>query len=349
MTDKTNYCLHKNENFFGHYSGFNQILKQTNSTILNQYSTDFNSDLYSALAKFHHISPNNLFIDNGLESAIKILLLNTHLESISKIFLMEYSWSYYHQLSSQCFFDSDNIIEYSGNPENLDIDYANLKKTLDSNSKPGLIVITRPNNPTGLSTDINKLEKIIKQFKQYYFFIDEAYIGLDSEDFKNTATIDLALRYPNVVLGRSFSKYFGVPGLRLGYLIANSDTITNFNLYPLYLGISPLTEKISINLIKNYKFYQNRAKKIQQIRQQFITQINQVPHLQSYPSQANFILIKVDCPYSQTKLSQFLKKHGYLIKIMSTKDLNGYLRITLAPPEILDPLYKLLKTYFSFS
>lgn len=329
--------LQKNENNFTHHSSIRKLLKKlAQNRTLNHYAQECNQDLYKILSTFHSINSDEIYIDNGLETTFLSLFKSIKIDfQPNYIFLLSPYWSHYQNLLKNSFLPAPQPCQ----------DLENLTDQLNS-KKHTLIILTNPNNPTGTSYPENQIKQLICQFPQHLFVIDEAYAGFGSIDYQNSLLIKLAIKSNNLIIARTFSKFFGIPGLRIGYLITNHKNIEKYRLSPTYLGINSFSQPIVIELLKNYSFYLKRAENIKNVRQKFFLSLSKKSLFTPYCSEANFILVKINQPFKNQELNQYLIDHGFLVKFFTDSNLNDHIRITLAPLPILKRLQSVIEKYF---
>ena len=118
------------------------------------------------------------------------------------------------------------------------------------------VYICNPNNPTGLMWDVNDLRKYASN-TSCMVFIDEVYV-----DFAKSTCISL-IDLKNIVIIRSFSKSYGLAGIRFGYLLAHPDTITYMKQYYEPLHVTPLAKLFAYNVMEHWDFYQKNILKKQ--------------------------------------------------------------------------------------
>ena len=336
--------LNKNENNFGHHPEFNSTLSHALELNLGSYPANSNQNFYQSLADFHAVSLSSLFIDNGLENAIHTLFLAAKANlGVKQICFFDLCWPTYQLLSHECSFSKSDTITYPALPHSLAIDLNQLKLILLAQKDPLLVVITNPNNPTGLSLPFSQIKKLCLEFPQHYFFIDEAYVGFKGHFYRHTHSLKFSQTVKNVIVGRSFSKFFATPGIRIGYLVAHPELISSLHLVPHHLGINQISQNIAQDLLQNYSFYLKQAQEIIHIRRHL--SLLEYSTFSILPSQTNFVLLQVHSNFDSQQLNQYLIEHGYLVKFFEADPIKNHLRITLAPLPILLPFLDLLQLF----
>ena len=172
--------------------------------------------------------------------------------------------------------------------------------------------------------------------------IDEAYASFVSTD---TSYIKkLVNKYPNLIISRTLSKFYGLPGLRMGFGFMSKE-LENFSRYSnKYLGYNRISEDIAIAALKSDAHYRNIAKLMNEDRERYEKEIGVLPGFKVYESVANFILIKYPIELKEA-LQKAFAEQSYKVKFMNEPDINTHLRITLGRPEqnriVIDTIKKI--------
>lgn len=151
-------------------------------------------------------------------------------------------------------------------------------------------------------------------------------------------------KYPNLIISRTLSKFYGLPGLRMGFGFMSKE-FTNFGKYSnKYLGYNRISEDIAIAALKSDAHYRNIARLMNESRACFEAEIGTLPGFKVYESVANFVLIKYPIVLKE-RLQKAFADEDYKVKFMNEPDINTHLRITLGRPEqnriVIDTIKKL--------
>jgi histidinol-phosphate aminotransferase len=198
-------------------------------------------------------------------------------------------------------------------------------ETADDNSK--LLFLCSPNNPTGNSFEAKSIERLIKEFKGIVV-IDEAYI-----DFSNEASwIDRLNEFPNLIVTQTLSKAYGMAGIRLGICYASEEIISVLNRIKPPYNVNELTQQRAILQLEQNKQTKQQVVSILQERDMLIEKLEAIPFVSKiYPSDANFILVKVD---DATKRYNKLIKKGIVVRNRTTQPgCENCLRLTVGTHE----------------
>lgn len=306
------------------YKGNAKIFLDANENALqapyNRYPDPLQLSLKAVIAPLLGVESNQLFLGNGSDEAIDILLRTFCVAGKDAIVLMPPTYGMY---------------EVAARTQNIQV----LKVPLNKNFQPNveailaaqteqtkLLFICSPNNPTGNDIKLEAIEQLLEGFKGIVV-VDEAYIHFSTQ----LSCVSWLERYSNLVILQTFSKAWGMAGLRLGMALANPYIIQFFNKVKAPYNINTLTQAYVLEqLQKNHSLDEEVAAIVQEKKylEQALKQFSFVQHI--YPSAANFLLIKVT---EANRIYQDLVKEGIIIRNRSTVLLcDNCLRITIGTP-----------------
>ncbi|MCQ5340963.1 MAG: histidinol-phosphate transaminase [Candidatus Methanomethylicia archaeon] len=189
--------------------------------------------------------------------------------------------------------------------EDFDIDVDKVLSQVNKNTK--VIFICSPNNPTGKQYEKEKILKIVKEF-QGIVVLDEAYA-----DFASYSILMEASRYDNLIVLRSFSKSYGLAGLRIGYGVGNSEIINYLKSAQSPYSVNSIAQEVCRLVLKNKHVYDYFIKLVIDEREYLIAELSTIKEIKVFPSNANFILIKL-LNYSSSYICEKLKNEGILVR-----------------------------------
>jgi histidinol-phosphate aminotransferase len=191
--------------------------------------------------------------------------------------------------------------------------------------RPGLVFIAYPNNPTGNLFDPGLIERVIEAAPGLVV-VDEAYHGFAGQSF-----LPRLAAYPNLLVMRTLSK-LGLAGLRLGVLIGAERWIRQLDKLRLPYNVNTLTQLIAAVVLEYGSVLTEQAAAIKLERGRLLRELQRVPGVTAYPSDANFILFKVT---QAERVFDSLKRRGVLIKSLhgSHHLLADCLRVTVGTPD----------------
>lgn len=335
-TEQQSGRLHLNENLFKPSPKCLDVLKSITMEDLYLYDLKNKDELVEALSKQTGISENNIFVHNGSSEVIKsifTILLNEG----DKVLIPAPGWSYYKSVADAKF---AKCIEYAVLEEEdtyrYDIDDI-LSKAKEFS--PRIIVLTMPQMPTGCDISYDDIKKVIKENPESVIMLDEAYWGYgdDSNEFEH----DLVMTYSNVVITRTFSKFYGLADIRIGYGLCSYPLRQTIGLdLPLFRSCG-ISRKIAIAAIEDTDYYNKMKEESIKVRDWFSEELNKLDGVKAFKSASNFVFIKIDNADANT-VRAFMEENGILIRLFTDKDALR-LRITIAPKEIMERVLVQLK------
>ncbi|ESU18827.1 histidinol-phosphate aminotransferase [Flavobacterium cauense R2A-7] len=209
-------------------------------------------------------------------------------------------------------------------------------KTIDTNTK--MIFLCSPNNPTGNSFSKESIVTLIQYFNGLVV-LDEAYIDFS----ENESWLAKLKEYPNLVITQTFSKAYGLAGIRMGILYASAEIISVLNKIKPPYNLNNLSQQKALEVLTENKTTDDRITLIKAEKKVLLKQLLEVKFIQkTYPSEANYILIKVDDAHK--RYNQLLEK-GIVVRNRSNQPLcKNCLRISIGTPEENQLLINALKT-----
>jgi histidinol-phosphate aminotransferase len=318
--------LNTNENPF---SLSPALVKKLSEAIANS-AKDFNRypdrdaiDLRSELAKYLssttgvNLSVDQIWAANGSNEIIQTLFLAFAGAGVNSLgFTPSYSMH-------------ENIARSTGTNwiigerlSDFSIDLSSALKEI-STQKPKLVFITTPNNPTGTSTAISDIRKIIEASAQVggLTIIDEAY----AEFSEQPSTIELLSEYLNLVVIRTMSKAFSFAGVRVGYLAAGKEVVDALQLVRLPYHLSTPTQLLAKVALEFQGELLAEVEQLKIERNKVVAELQNLG-LTVVPSSANFLLFSID---NEKNVWQDLVKVGVLVRDVG---IAGHLRVTIGTP-----------------
>nr|MDA3816712.1 aminotransferase class I/II-fold pyridoxal phosphate-dependent enzyme [Prolixibacteraceae bacterium] len=211
------------------------------------------------------------------------------------------------------------------------------RKVLEAcNNKTKLIFLCSPNNPSGNLLNKDEIINIVQNFEGIVI-VDEAYI-----DFAPGKTLLAEINnFPKLVILQTFSKAWGLAGIRLGMAFTSPEIINILNKIKFPYNINSLTQQKVIETLKNTSQKENWVKIIINERERLAKELNQFNFVKKiHPSDANFLLVKMD---RAREMFEFLMDKGVIVRDRSKVALcEGSLRITVGSPAENDKLIQYL-------
>jgi histidinol-phosphate aminotransferase len=208
---------------------------------------------------------------------------------------------------------------------NFQLNLESIENAIDQHTK--LIWICSPNNPTGNSILYGDMEMIINNFDGLVV-VDEAYINFA----KQRSLLSTLLDYPNLVVMQTLSKAWGLAALRLGIAFGSEEIISWLNKIKPPYNINQATQEIALQALQEVGQVNEMIRQLVLLREEMAVQLENLPMVeQVYPSDANFLLVKVK---DAVKLYEHLLGDSIVVRDRSKVKLcEGCLRITVGTEE----------------
>lgn len=286
-------------------------LKMNFETLLTQYPSGLKVNNLLA-SKYFNIKEEYILVGNGAAELIKAVM-NTLKDNIGFIrpTFEEYPNRY----------DSQKHIIFKPETEGFKYSYQDIIDYFDDKYIKTLVVIN-PDNPSGnYITKKGSFELLDWSVKKgINLLIDESFVDFSIEEDSTLLKDEILEKYKNLIVVKSISKSYGVPGLRLGIIAtSNFELLQNIKKEVSIWNINSFGEYYMQIYGKYEKVYKNSLEKIKSAREIFINDLREIKELQAFDSQANYILIKILEKYSSEELTKILL-NDYEIYI---KDLKG--------------------------
>lgn len=298
----------------------------------NIYPDFVPENLYEKVAKNYNIDKSNILLGNGSNEMIFTVLAAT-LETGKKVIIPQPTFTVYKLIASNLNADIKTVM--------LNEDFTfNVDRIIGEAKDLGAVtIISSPNSPTGTYLSYNSLKDVIKA-SAGIVIVDEAYIQFGGE-----SVIDLIDEFPNLIILRTFSKAFGLAGLRIGMMISNREMITQLSKVKLPYNIN-IFSIITLDVIfDNIELIDKHVKMILKEKKYLEKQLTKFKKLLIIPSAANFFLIKVN---NSQWLFEKLLESGILVRNVSAYPmLANHLRISVGSKKeneaLIDALKKIYK------
>lgn len=321
-----------------------QTLKDFDPNELCTYSRWFQQGIKSNLSlfisKMYKIPEQNIVLGYGgediLKSVIHYFLTQKHQQH--KILIPTFSWWYYKSIAEEV---SGETIMYPLYEDGYDFKYDISEiKRIAAEEKPNIVLLASPNNPTGNSLSIKEIREIVSNLdNETIIVIDEAYASFANKDMSYIP--ELINEFSNLLIIRTLSKFYGLPGLRLGYGFMGDGLKAFSKFSTMYLGYNKLTENIGIAALKSIDYYNKNAEKMQQDKELY-KGLNTIAGFKVYNSDANFILIKYPIELKEN-IQEELLKENIIVKFMNEEGLRSHMRITLGTTPVNEKVVEIIR------
>lgn len=297
----------------------------------NRYPDPLQWTLKEKIGTIKNIDPKKIFLGNGSDEPIDIVFRAFCEPGIDNVVSIDPTYGMY-QVAADI-----NNVEVHKVKLNEDFGFSAQKLLDASNIYTKAIFICSPNNPTANLLDQSEIIKLLTGFDGLVV-VDEAYIDFSPE----SSLLPELDKYENLVILQTFSKAWGMAGIRLGMAFAHPEIIRIFNKIKYPYNINILTQEKALELLDHAEEKQEWVNTIVDERGKMVRKLFKLPFVQVvYPSDANFILVKM---HDARGIYEYLTEQKIIVRDRSKIALcDDCLRITIGSPEENKKLRKALK------
>ncbi len=268
------------------------------------------SHLRVALSEFHHIAPEYILPGNG--AAELLTWAGRELATLEATHLVTPAFGDYGR--SLRAFDS-RVISHPLLTETAPLTADALAQTIaaiaEAEAAPNSgILLNNPHNPTGQLVQAEVLRPLLERFA--LVVVDEAFMDF-LPPAEQTSVLEWVQTYPNLVVLRSLTKFYSLPGLRLGYAIAQPERLQRWQHWRDPWSVNSLAVAAGIAVIRDQAFQAQTWAWLPPARSQLLVGLSQQPGLQPLPGTANFLLVKSESSVVQLQ-RQLLQQDQILIR-----------------------------------
>ncbi len=269
---------------------------------LRVYPPPYGNIAIKAISNFFGFSESEVSVGNGADEILD-LLMKVFVKENSKVLVVEPTfpmYSYFTQL-------------YGGKKvtvllrPNFELDVDAIFRKIDTETP--LLFICSPNNPTGNQFKEDDVKKILQEFNGIVV-VDEAYV-----DFAKYTVIDWIRNFDNLIILRTFSKAFGLAGLRLGYLVSNKSIVEYVKKVTSPFNLNIVTQRLIPLALNNWNYFKKQIQYTIKEREWLRNKLGKIDGITPYSSDTNFILFKVTKNnLTSSTLKKRLESRNVLVK-----------------------------------
>ena len=306
------------------YGAGNKVTKAYIAALakLNRYPDSNCDKLKKAIAKKFSLDYKSIVCSNGSDELIT-LIAKSFAGAGDEILCTEHGFSYYRIAAIAAGANTKIAKEV-----NCSVNVDNILKQVTKRTK--IIFLANPGNPTGTYLALGEIKKLCDQLpKKILLVLDGAYAEfVDKNDYD--PGIRLVKKYSNVIMIRTFSKIYGLSGLRLGWAYCSTEISKILNRVRNPFNVNTAAQEAGIAALKDTKFIKKIAEKNIKIRNWVVSRL-QARSLFIYPSVTNFILIRFpnDRKRNANATNKFLVRNGIILRKVDEYNLKNCLRLTI--------------------
>ncbi len=322
--------LNTNENPHGPSPKVIAALQAEAADTLRLYPDPDSSRLKAAIAEYHGLQPNQVFVGNGSDEVLAHVF-QALLKHDQPLLFPDISYSFYPVYCGLYGIDFE-VVALN----------AQFEIAVDDYLRPnGGIIFPNPNAPTGVPVGLSDIERLLKANTQSVVVIDEAYV-----DFGTESAVSLVNQYPNLLVTHTYSKSRSLAGLRVGYAVGDAALIEalirvkdSFNSYP----IDRFAEAGAIAALQDEAYFQQTRQQVIAARDQLVLDLQDLG-FEVLPSGANFIFTRHPA-YSGEQLATGLREQAVIVRhFKKPARIADFLRITIGDETQNQALMQALRT-----
>ena len=295
--------LDLNENLAVAYDMMGKMLLEVCRDVdIRFYPPLYGAIALKAISTFFDFSESEILVGNGADGVLDSLM-KVFVKEGAKVVVVEPTFSMYAYFTQ--LYGGKKITALLGPSFELNVD-----KVLEKcDRQTSLLVICSPNNPTGNQFKKEDMERIAEEFDGVVV-VDETYV-----DFAKYTVMDWATDLDNLVVLRSFSKVFGLAGIRFGYLVSNKSIVEYVKRATPPFDVNVVTQHFIVRALQNWSYFQQQMKYIIEERKWLRSALAKIDGIIPYPSETNFVLFRVTKGnLSSSTLKDRLKSRNVLVK-----------------------------------
>lgn len=324
--------LNTNENPYPPAPEVAKALSNFNADTLRLYPDPAVSDLVHALAEYHNLSDDQVFVGVGSDDVLAVSFM-TFFNSNKPVLFPDITYSFYDVWADML------RIPY----ETVALDDSFRIHPEDYKKENGGIVFPNPNAPTGLALPLEKVEEIIAANPEVVVIADEAYI-----DFGGQSAEVLLPKYENLLVVRTFSKSRSMAGSRIGYALGNpklikylNDVKYSFNSYTM----DSVTIRCGVASIGNDAYFRETCDKIIATREWTKAELKKLGF--SFPDSASNFIFASHESVPAKELFLALREKNIIVRYFDKPRINNHLRITIGTENEMKALIAFLTEYLA--
>jgi histidinol-phosphate aminotransferase len=276
-------------------------------------------DLTARIAAYVGVRKDQIMITNGTDQAIDIIF-RTFADRDDGVIIPEPTFTMYRQYAQ---INGNRIVSPLYESTRLTYPINEVLQAIDDSVK--LVVICNPNNPTGtLATKVN-IVQIAQKAKNAIVYIDEAYF-----EFSKVTATELIDEYPNIIVSRTFSKAFGLAGLRIGYIVAQPMYIKELLKVRGPYDVNQVAARAAFTALESLDDTKRYVKEVMNKAKPIVESFFEQNGIIFYPSSGNFVLFK---PVNARQVANTLRQNGILVRPQNKPNIEDTLRLTVGTTE----------------
>ncbi len=323
--------LNLNENFFIPREKLHELITEALADLDPRlYPQEEEERLQEKIGEYVGFPANNILVGNGGDEVLKRIAC-LFLEKGDRAITISPTFSMYRFAVS---LQRAKLVEVPLKEDfSLDVNSLLSKAT----PKTRVLFLCSPNNPTANQFRIDDIKFLVESFPGIVV-VDEAYV-----EFADYSVTPLIKKYENLIVVRTFSKAFGLAGLRLGYCVADAEIIEALSgSVSLPFSVNTVSLRVGVKILENKAIVEEALRKIRAEREKMLEALNSINGVKAFNSKTNFVLFKTEKPLDHV-YNSLLRKNVIVRKIGDILSFRNCFRATVGLPWMNAKLIDALK------
>ncbi len=306
---------------------------------MNLYPDDSMYELKEALAQKYNVEERNIIIGSGSDQVIEFAI-HAKANATTKVLMAGITFAMYEIYTLQT---GAKVLKTPSSQHNL----KEMLEIYKANNDISIVVLCIPNNPLGECLDTKDVYAFLDQISpETLVIIDGAYqeYAAHKDEAKRIVPSDIITQYPNAIYTGTFSKAYGLGGMRCGYGIAQPEIIKSLLKLRAPFNITNLTLKAAIVALSDQAFVDASVKENfeeMKVYEQFAKELG----FKTIESYTNFIVLEFDASKNSGEIAQKLMEKGIIVRNLGSYGMNA-IRVTIGTPEQNARFFELFKTIY---
>lgn len=291
-------------------------------------------DICKKMARYVGTCGDQVMMTNGSDQAMDVLF-RTFTSAGDKVIIPSPSFAMFYQCATLM----GNEVVMPSYEENLAFPLAEVLDGIDG--RTALVVICNPNNPTGTVVELADIERVVERARECdsMVFVDEAYF-----EFCGITAACLIDKYPNLIITRTFSKAFGLAGLRIGFALSQSTNIEEMKKVRGPYDVNMVAAVAASAALDDVSYVESYVEEVVNEAKPLVESFFRENGVKFWPSGGNFILFR---PGDADELNEFLDENGVRVRPSSGININGTLRVTIGTVDQMKRFISVYKKYLT--
>ncbi len=326
------YRLNNNENPLGPPRAAREVIEAFESGRAAIYPSGDSYDLRQKIAARFYLDPDQIIVGNGANEVIAFVI-KAFCQEGDNIVTADKTFAVYEWVAEFSGYEA-RLVPLAG----MDFDDENMLASIDRRTK--ILFVCNPNNPTGTYWSRDRLVRFMDRVGgRQIVVVDEAYCEfVENDDFPDG--LSLIKQYPNLVVFRTFSKMYGLAGLRIGYLAGSLEVVNLIRKTCVVYSVNSLAQEAAIKAIDDDGHVEATRRLVREEKAYLQAELQRLG-LNFHLAEGPYVMVKL--PINDTLAYRKLMGYGVMVRTMTGFRFPNYIRVTIARHEAMQAFIEALE------